>query len=150
MRIEELTARGFSSHLKWDWLKSEGVWRWSDFASTGSLLTPGRRGAFLPISKFPGSWFSLSCLERRGSDWSLTGFGFAIILLCSFFILCWKKITNAIWEYYHYFQNTRSCVWTGCSWKYELPDQVYKSDKTSLSFFITSVFVPQTHFSLYN
>lgn len=87
---EALTARGFSSHLLWDWLKSEGVWRRRDFASTGSLLTPARTGAFLPISESPGSWFSMSRSERWGTDGCLEGFGCAGILLCSFFIL-WKK-----------------------------------------------------------
>lgn len=86
-----LTARGFSSHLQWDWLKSEGVWRWRDFASTGSLLIPACRGAFLPVAELPGSLFSISLLERWDADMGLEGFGSATFLFCSFFILKKEK-----------------------------------------------------------
>lgn len=105
--IEEkmlLTARELSSHLLCDRVKSEGVLRGRDLASTGSLLMPsGLIVSLGPLSEaaagslFSGpslegwpwgtegcleGWGTERCLEGRGTERCLEpGFVSAVILL---------------------------------------------------------------------
>lgn len=81
-----LTVRGFSSHLQWDWVKSEGVWRRRFFTGTGSRLTRGSTEAFWTISVFAGSLFSF-CFDGWGAHEGLTEVVCIGILFWTFFNL---------------------------------------------------------------
>lgn len=81
-----LTVRGFSSHLQWDWVKSEGVWRRRFLTGTGSRLTRGGTEAFWTFSVFAGSLFSF-CFNGRGAHEGLTEVVCIGILFWTFFNL---------------------------------------------------------------
>lgn len=121
-----LTVRGFSSHLQWDWVKSEGVWRRRFFTGTGSRLTRGSTEAFWTISVFAGSLFSFR-FKGWGAHEGLTEVVCIGILFWTFFNLrvadqstkhqrkqpCYWEVQILIWFKYKFVSENklrRECV----------------------------------------